>query len=124
MLRTALRSIERRKKRREEQGCQNDPFFWHFLFFMKKSEIEIIFHLHSILPYTTLSNSNHQMMSKLSLSFRVRPSILLFGDSITEYGFGIEEVRFGWSSLLSSLYSRRADVLNRGFAGYNTTVSL
>jgi hypothetical protein len=25
---------------------------------------------------------------------------------------------------LSSLYSRRADVLNRGFAGYNTTVSL
>ena len=62
-------------------------------------------------------------MSKLSLSFRVRPSILLFGDSITEYGFGIEEVRFGWASLLSSLYSRRADVLNRGFSGYNTKVS-
>ena len=26
----------------------------------------------------------------------------------------------GWASLLSNAYSRRADVLNRGFSGYNS----
>lgn len=45
---------------------------------------------------------------------------MLFGDSITEYGFGNVDSAFGWASLLSSAYTRRADVLNRGFSGYNT----
>lgn len=30
----------------------------------------------------------------------------------------------GWASLLASDYSRRADVLNRGFSGYNTKMAL
>lgn len=51
-----------------------------------------------------------------SVAVRTRPSIVLLGDSLTQFGF---EDR-GWASLLASDYSRRADVLNRGFQGYNT----
>mmetsp|Transcript_5141 Transcript_5141/g.7604 ORF Transcript_5141/g.7604 Transcript_5141/m.7604 type:complete len:306 (+) Transcript_5141:34-951(+) len=65
---------------------------------------------------------------------RIRPTIILFGDSITEFAFGqqVDDDRgdgdgstgisttIGWSSLLASAYSRRADVLSRGFSGYNT----
>jgi lysophospholipase L1-like esterase len=54
---------------------------------------------------------------------RVRPTILLFGDSITEFAFGANG-EVGWASLLSSAYSRRADVLSRGFSGYNTKHAL
>ena len=50
---------------------------------------------------------------------RIRPAIILFGDSITQFGFGVDG-GLGWASLLASDYSRRADVLNRGFSGYNT----
>lgn len=59
----------------------------------------------------------------------MRPYILLFGDSLTQQGFGnpvpgVAGTRFGWASLLSSSYARRADVLNRGFNGYNTRHAL
>lgn len=52
----------------------------------------------------------------------IRRPIVLFGDSITQYSFGEgpDEVQVGWASLLSSTYQRRADVLNRGYSGYNT----
>lgn len=43
-----------------------------------------------------------------------------FGDSITQQGFGWPPSSVGWGSLLSRDDSRRADVLNRGFSGYNT----
>jgi lysophospholipase L1-like esterase len=59
---------------------------------------------------------------------RTRPSIILFGDSITQSGFsgggGSSAPSAGWVSLLSSAYARRADVLNRGFSGYNTRHAL
>lgn len=59
--------------------------------------------------------------SSASLPFRIRPSIVAFGDSITQYGYGIPESdHIGWVSLLSSTYCRRCDVFNRGFSGYNT----
>lgn len=51
--------------------------------------------------------------------FRIRPAIVLFGDSITQQAFGMDG-NVGWASLLASSYTRRADVLNRGFSGYNT----
>lgn len=60
-------------------------------------------------------------MSKATI--RIRPTIVLFGDSITEFSFG-ETYQVGWGSLLSSMYSRRADVLSRGFSGYNTKHAL
>ena len=52
-----------------------------------------------------------------------RRCILLFGDSITEQGFGMNG-KVGWASLLAADYSRRADVLNRGFFGYNSQHAL
>jgi isoamyl acetate esterase len=54
-----------------------------------------------------------------------RPTILLFGDSLTQMGFGdVTTGDVGWVSLLSSAYQRRADVLNRGYSGYNTRHAL
>ncbi|RLN12356.1 GDSL esterase/lipase [Panicum miliaceum] len=46
----------------------------------------------------------------------VRPSIVLFGDSITEEAFG----EGGWGASLANHYSRSADVVLRGYSGYNT----
>ena len=60
----------------------------------------------------------------VSLAVRIRPTIVLFGDSITQQGFGWTGATAGWASLLSRDYSRRADVLNRGFSGYNTRMAL
>jgi len=60
------------------------------------------------------------MKSSASCSFRIRPAIVLFGDSITQFGFGVKGQDVGWAGLLAAAYTRRADVLNRGFSGYNT----
>ena len=46
-----------------------------------------------------------------------RESILLFGDSITELSV---EPSGGFSSSLAYAYRRKADVITRGFSGYNT----
>ncbi|KAL6839574.1 hypothetical protein ACP4OV_030513 [Aristida adscensionis] len=46
----------------------------------------------------------------------MRPSIVLFGDSITEEAFG----EGGWGASLANHYSRSADVVLRGYSGYNT----
>jgi isoamyl acetate esterase len=43
-----------------------------------------------------------------------RPKILLLGDSLTQLASD------GWGSTLAHVYQRRADVINRGMAGYNT----
>jgi lysophospholipase L1-like esterase len=55
--------------------------------------------------------------------FRMRPVVALFGDSITQRGFGVNG-NIGWAALLAAAYTRRADVLNRGFSGYNTNFAL
>jgi lysophospholipase L1-like esterase len=44
----------------------------------------------------------------------VHPKILLMGDSLTQLCFE------GWGSQLANAYQRRADVVNRGYSGYNT----
>lgn len=60
------------------------------------------------------------------MNFRIRPAIVLFGDSLTQFSFGEsggigwDLHGVGWGSLLASAYQRRADVFNRGFSGYNT----
>lgn len=43
-----------------------------------------------------------------------RAKILLLGDSLTQLAWN------GWASKLAHVYQRRADVVNRGMAGYNT----
>lgn len=55
---------------------------------------------------------------------RMRPSIVLFGDSITQQGFSFGTDSPGWAGLLANAYTRRADVFNRGFSGYNTRHAL
>ncbi|CAK9137591.1 unnamed protein product [Ilex paraguariensis] len=50
----------------------------------------------------------------------MRPQILLFGDSITEQSFRSG----GWGAALADTYSRKADVVVRGYGGYNTRLAL
>jgi lysophospholipase L1-like esterase len=45
-----------------------------------------------------------------------RPVVLFFGDSLTEFG----SRPGGWVLDLTSWYGRRADVVSRGFGGYNS----
>ncbi|XP_058762966.1 GDSL esterase/lipase At5g62930-like [Vicia villosa] len=49
----------------------------------------------------------------------MRENIVLFGDSITQQAFNN-----GWGSSLANDYSRKADVLVRGYSGYNTRWAL
>lgn len=48
------------------------------------------------------------------------PQFVLFGDSITEQSFRPG----GWGSALADSYSRKADVVLRGYGGYNTRWAL
>lgn len=48
-----------------------------------------------------------------------RAKILLFGDSITQQSFSAADC--GWGAHVADRYQRRADVLNRGFSGYNSS---
>eukprot|EP00736_Rhodelphis_marinus_P009031 Rmarinus@m.29158 len=51
-----------------------------------------------------------------------RPTVVCFGDSLTQLGFSVEPL--GWGALLQSAYNRKADVLDRGFSGYNTRMAV
>uniref|UniRef100_A0ACD5XWP3 Uncharacterized protein n=1 Tax=Avena sativa TaxID=4498 RepID=A0ACD5XWP3_AVESA len=50
----------------------------------------------------------------------LRPRLVLFGDSITEQSFRAG----GWGAALADTYSRKADVVVRGYGGYNTRWAL
>ncbi|KAL8140027.1 hypothetical protein V2J09_006048 [Rumex salicifolius] len=50
----------------------------------------------------------------------MRPQIILFGDSITQQSFSLG----GWGASLADNFVRKADVLNRGYSGYNTRWAL
>lgn len=50
----------------------------------------------------------------------VRPKIVLFGDSITEESF----CDGGWGASLAHRFARKADVILRGYSGYNTRWAL
>jgi isoamyl acetate esterase len=49
-----------------------------------------------------------------------RPQFVAFGDSITQFG----SASTGWLTLLADAYTRKADIVNRGFSGYNTAFAL
>ena len=44
--------------------------------------------------------------------------VVLFGDSITQFGYSLSEE--GWCATLANHFQRRADVIHRGYSGYNT----
>lgn len=56
----------------------------------------------------------------MSKQYQPRKLIILFGDSLTQAAFSTG----GWASGLSDYYIRKADLLNRGYSGYNTTQAL
>lgn len=50
----------------------------------------------------------------------MRPRLVLFGDSITEFSFASG----GWGAALADHFARKADVVLRGLSGYNTRWAL
>lgn len=54
-------------------------------------------------------------------TIRSRPNFLLFGDSLTERSF---DPSGGWGAALAHMYTRKADVINRGFGGYNSRMAV
>ncbi|KAM0035100.1 putative SGNH hydrolase superfamily [Helianthus debilis subsp. tardiflorus] len=50
----------------------------------------------------------------------MRPQFVLFGDSITELSFRCG----GWGASLTDTYSRKADIVVRGYGGYTTRWAL
>ncbi|EKX50640.1 hypothetical protein GUITHDRAFT_151208 [Guillardia theta CCMP2712] len=57
----------------------------------------------------------------MAMVARGRRQMLLFGDSITQFGSKVDPL--GWASLLQDLYvaqKRSVDIVNRGFSGYNS----
>jgi hypothetical protein len=50
----------------------------------------------------------------------VYPEWMLFGDSITQQSFAAG----GLGQHMSEVYQRRADIINRGYGGYNTEWAL
>ncbi|KAK9828721.1 hypothetical protein WJX72_001713 [[Myrmecia] bisecta] len=51
----------------------------------------------------------------------LRPQFVLFGDSLTQQSF---DPAGGWGASLADAYARKADVINRGYGGYNTRWAL
>ncbi|KAL0426248.1 UNVERIFIED_CONTAM: GDSL esterase/lipase CPRD49 [Sesamum latifolium] len=49
-----------------------------------------------------------------------RPKFVLFGSSIVQMGYNVG----GWSAVLADLYARKADVLLRGYSGWNSRMAL
>ncbi|MED6136747.1 GDSL esterase/lipase wdl1 [Stylosanthes scabra] len=50
----------------------------------------------------------------------VRPEFVLFGSSIVQLSFGDE----GWGAILANLYARKADIILRGYSGWNSRRAL
>lgn len=81
-------------------------------------------------PVQTLTSKfSQQTMARTSQP--QRPYVVLFGDSLTQMGYGeftltptSNKFEPGWVSLLSTVYQRRADIFNRGYSGYNTRHTL
>ncbi|XP_051132350.1 GDSL esterase/lipase CPRD49-like [Andrographis paniculata] len=49
-----------------------------------------------------------------------RPQFVLFGSSIVQMSYNVG----GWGAILADLYARKADVVLRGYAGWNTRMAL
>ncbi|KAG3115974.1 hypothetical protein PI124_g20332 [Phytophthora idaei] len=58
------------------------------------------------------------VMTRVGFHHRLRPAVLLVGDSLTEKG--LIPSSMGWATMLQSDCRRTVDVVSRGLAGYNT----
>lgn len=50
----------------------------------------------------------------------IRPQFVLFGSSIVQFSYSHQ----GWGAVLADLYARKADILLRGYAGWNSRCAL
>jgi lysophospholipase L1-like esterase len=81
--------------------------------------------MHNLIRYKVLllallflsSASRKHKMSRVT-STETRPKIILIGDSITQQSFSTQY--HGWGASLADWYGRSADIINRGFSGYNS----
>jgi lysophospholipase L1-like esterase len=64
------------------------------------------------------SQAHHRTHSKTMRNSLRRRKVLFFGDSITQHGFNTDIQ--GWVAKLGNWWTRRVDLLNRGYSGYNT----
>eukprot|EP00871_Galdieria_phlegrea_P004981 jgi/Galph1/5484/GphlegSOOS_G4105.1 len=72
--------------------------------------------------WNQLSQGFMEVSQKKTLKY---PILLFFGDSLTEFANHISETEgVGWGSLLANVYSTKADIILRGYAGYNTRWAL
>ncbi len=60
----------------------------------------------------------HNRLGQIGSSVYRKKKVVAFGDSITQHGFNTDA--HGWVAKLADWWTRRADVLNRGFSGYNS----
>jgi hypothetical protein len=73
--------------------------------------------------YSSSSEKNHTESDVEDDNAYDVPKILLIGDSITQYSFDV--TKLGWGSIVANAFVRKADVINRGFAGaYQTNFFL
>ncbi|XP_009614614.1 GDSL esterase/lipase CPRD49 isoform X1 [Nicotiana tabacum] len=49
-----------------------------------------------------------------------RPQFVLFGSSIVQFSYSYQ----GWGAILTDLYARKADIVLRGYAGWNSRCAL
>ena len=70
-----------------------------------------------VLTFYHLFSSLHSPDER-KLLINTRKKVLFFGDSITQHGFNVD-IR-GWVAQLGNWWTRRIDILNRGFSGYNS----
>ncbi|XP_021639632.2 GDSL esterase/lipase WDL1 [Hevea brasiliensis] len=50
----------------------------------------------------------------------VRPQFVLFGSSIVQFSYGNQ----GWGAALANIYARKADIVLRGYGGWNSSNAL
>jgi len=62
--------------------------------------------------------SLYSSFSSQYLTTTKRKRVVFFGDSITQHGFNVQIN--GWVSQLANWWTRRIDVVNRGYSGYNS----
>eukprot|EP01038_Epipyxis_sp_PR26KG_P012407 gene12407-16640_t len=91
-------------------------------FYVKRSKANAI-------SQSTQDDSQYDNSSRKLINFfsqyrtisHQKKKIICFGDSITEFGSGLlPSDGFGWVGLLQIWYSRKVDVVNRGYSGYNS----
>src|SRR4051812_26127614 len=70
-----------------------------------------------VITTVTLFSLSKFFTSSSTIHKASRKKVCFFGDSITQHGINPSE---GWISNLAYWWSRRVDILNRGFSGYNS----